>query len=187
MKKIAINSIVMLLPVFIILNLSGCSPEPVFTTIPNDTPPIVRASNQNYSEGDAVLFMQNAADSSLTSNTAEWAVSNQQSFIDSAFEKAQELQLNSENLQDILTKLILNVDQLDLDGKNIGDDGTGYTFKINSQSIQLPYVIEKAEYKGQEAWFIALNWAYPPSTIFHIATVVFEYGTDNVLFAISCH
>jgi hypothetical protein len=190
MKKTVINIIMLVLPLFILFSLTGCTPEPVFTTIPNDTPPIVRASNQNYSQGDAVLYMQNAADSSLSSNTSEWAVLNQQAFIDSAVEKAQELQLNSENLQDILTKLILNIDQLDFDGKNIGDDGTGYTFKIRLETVQLPYLVEKAEYKGQEAWFIALNWTSSDNldaVIFHIATVVFEYGTDNVLFAISCH
>ncbi|MDD4924670.1 MAG: hypothetical protein PHF74_07580 [Dehalococcoidales bacterium] len=171
---------------FTVPGISGCTPEPVFTTIPNDTPPIVCASNQNYSMEDMASFMYDAEDSSIWMNSVEWAFSNRQAFIDSAVAKAEELQLNNENLQDILTKLILNIEQLDFEGKNIGDDGMGYTFKIRSETVQLPYLVEKAEYKGKEAWFIALNWAYPPSTIFHIATVVFEYGTDNVLFAISC-
>ena len=133
--------------------------------------------------------MYDAEDSPIWMNTVEWAASNRQAFIDSAAAKAEELQLNSENLQDILTKLVLNIDQLDFTGKNVGEGGQLYPFKPGTGTVQLPYIIEKAEYKGQEAWLISLNWERSDSldsAIGHIAVVVFEYGTDNILFAMSC-
>jgi hypothetical protein len=150
------------------------------------TPPIVSVSNHNYSLGDAVGFMYDAGDSTIWMNSVEWAISNRQSFVDSAVSKAEELQLDSENLQDILTKLVFNIDQLDFTGKNVSEDGEGeIPFGLSSQTVHLPYWIEKAEYKGQEAWLISLNWEYSElldAAISHIAVVVFEYGTDNVLF-----
>mgnify|MGYP001130135744 CR=1 FL=1 len=162
----------------------------IITTIQNMSPPIVSISNHNYSLGDAVGFMYDAGDSTIWMNSVEWAASNRQAFIDSAVAKAEELQLNSENLQDILTKLVLNIDQLDFTDKNVSEDGEGvYPFRPSSQTIHLPYWIEKAEYKGQEAWIISLNWEDSDilnNLMSHIAVVVFEYGTDNVLFAMSC-
>jgi hypothetical protein len=162
----------------------------IITTTQDSPPPIVSISNHNYSMGDAAGFMYDAEDSSIWMNTVEWAISNRQAFIDSAVAKAEELQLNSENLQDLLTKLVLNIDQLDFTGKNVSEDGESeYPFRLSSQTIHLPYWIEKAEYKGKEAWLISLNWEKSEVTnaaIGHIAVVVFEYGTDNVLFAMSC-
>ena len=132
----------------------------IITTIQNMSPPIVSVSNHDYSMGDAVGFMYDTGDSTIWMNSVELgAISNRQSFIDSAVAKAEELQLNSENLQDILTKLVLNIDQLDFTGKNISEDGEGvYPFRLSSQTVHLPYWIEKAEYKGQEAWIVSLNW-----------------------------
>ncbi|MFA7103440.1 MAG: hypothetical protein WC142_09630 [Bacteroidales bacterium] len=164
--------------------------ETVSSIILDGTPPIVSVSNHNYSLGDVVGFMYDAGDSSIWTNAVEWAVSNRQAFIDSAVAKAEELQLNSENLQEMLTKLVFNIDQLDFTGKNISEDGESeYPFRLSSQTVHLPYWIEKAEYKGQEAWIISLNWEDSDilnNLMSHIAVVVFEYGTDNVLFAMSC-
>lgn len=60
-------------------------------------------------------------------------------------------------------------------------------FRISNKSAQLPCLIEKARYNDVDAWIMALNWEYVSrGTIFHIAVVVFKYGTHEVLFAASC-
>jgi hypothetical protein len=150
---------------------------------------MVCVSNNDYSWGDAVSFSRKAEEQELSYYSVSKAISNKQNFIDSATAKAGELGLDYENLEDILTKLLFDIGQLDLKDKNV-INGTTITFMLSSKTVQLPYLIEKADYQGQEAWIIALNWEMnhspPDSFIGHIATIVFEYGTDNVLFAASC-
>ncbi len=90
-------------------------------TINEEEPPIIRISDKNYSQGDAFRFMRIPEDSVISLNPVSWALSNRQVYIDAAVAKAAELDLDSENLQEILTKLVLNIDQLDFGGKNIGD------------------------------------------------------------------
>lgn len=154
------------------------------------TPPIVRISDKDYGK-DAGSFMRVAEGSVLSNQTLGWALSNQQVFVDSAVKKAEELNLDGGNLKEIITKLVLYVDQLDFKGKNVNESGVEWTFRISKQTIQLPYVIEKAKYQGKEAWLVALNWetnyeSHMTSAMSHIAGIVFEYGSETVLFAMSC-
>jgi len=155
------------------------------------SPPIVRISDNDYSRGNAPSIMQLASDSELSTQSVEWALSNQQVFVGAAVKQANELNLDSENLEEIMTKLVLYVDQLDFQGKNMDESGVACTFKINNKTVQLPYLIEKAKYQGKEAWLVVLNWEmnyddHKTIGMSHIALIVFEYGSDNVLFAMSC-
>ena len=61
--------------------------ETVSSIILGGTAPIVSISNHNYSMGDAAGFMYDAEDSTIWMNSVEWAISNRQSFIDSAVAK----------------------------------------------------------------------------------------------------
>jgi hypothetical protein len=154
-------------------------------------PPIVRVSNNNYSAKDVPSIMQLGSNDGVSRPPLEWTLSNQQSFIEAAVKQSNALNLDSENLRVIITKLETDVDQLDFQDKNMGSSGVAWTFMINNRTVQLPYLIEKAKYQGKDAWVVVLNWEmnYADDTIInlsHIAVVVFEYGSTNVLIAMSC-
>jgi hypothetical protein len=148
-------------------------------------PPIVRISDNNYAAKDMVSLQHLAEDSTLVGKY----VLGVQAYVDSAIDKADKLKLNDENLKDILTKLVMRIDQLDFEGKNAGENGVQWTFMLSKKTVQLPYLIESASYQGKKAWFVVLNWEMNTGNLTHgshVAIVAFEYGTDKVLFAMSC-
>ena len=60
---------------------------------------------------------------------------------------------------------------------------------LSKRTAQLPYLIESASYQGKKAWLVVLNWEINTGNLTHgshVAIVAFEYGTDKVLFAMSC-
>jgi hypothetical protein len=169
------------------------------TTVPSTTmgienpqdgvPPFVRVSDKNYTRWDMLDFMSLASGSKL-----QWSLANQPASVDSAVKKAAELKLNNGNLEDILNKLELHIEKLDFSGKNVDVSGNALvTFMISERTVQLPYLIEKAHYQGQEAWIMAINWEMKYAIqgdgtvgLGHIAVIVFQYGSNDVLFAMSC-
>ncbi len=164
------------------------------TVTKSDTPVTVCISDGNYLETEIIpVFHKIADNSSLANQMVDWSISSRQSFIDTAVKRAENLGLDSGNLHEILTKLMFHVDELNFTGRNVLTDNEGKTvevsFRISNATVQLPCLIEKAKYKGEDAWIIALNWENNgPSQgrLGHVATVVFKYGSDEVLFASSC-
>jgi len=150
---------------------------------PESVSPIVRLSGNNYSWENMVSLMHLATDNVYSQVTAE-------DVLNSAVKQAEDLNLNSGNLNDILTKLIFHIDRLDFAGKNVTGSGVQLRFMLSDKTAQLPYLIEKARYNGQEVWIVILNWEmnYDGTRIAgsHVAVVVFKYGSDDILFAMSC-
>jgi hypothetical protein len=108
-------------------------------------------------------------------------ISNRQIFIDTAVKEAEQLSLDERNIHDILTKLMFHIDELNFTDKNIITDKEGkkgeVSFRISNATIQLPILIEKAKYKGVDAWIIALNWENKESfqgRLNHVTAVVFK-------------
>ncbi len=157
----------------------------VIETPQGESPPVVRVSRNNYSTKDMVSVMGLAEESALIGQT----VSDPAAYLDSAIRKAGDLKLNEANLQLILDKLVWHVEQLDFEGKSKIGENTA-TFMLSTRTAQLPYLIEKAKYEGEDAWVVVLNWDLNPNGNVthgsHVALVAFKYGTDEVLFAMSC-
>ena len=169
------------------VTLVACAPDkPVVIETPlNAVPPIVRISDNNYAAKDMVSLQHLAEDSALVGKY----VPSVQAYLGSAINQADQLKLNGENLKDILTKLVMGIDQLDFEGKNVGENGVQWTFMLSNKTAQLPYLIESASYQGKKAWLVVLNWEMNTGNLTHgshIAVIAFEYGTDKVLFAMSC-
>jgi hypothetical protein len=174
------------------------SPTNTTTAISNttgsDAPVVVRVSDRNYLRTEIIPVFNNIAEnSSLVNQKDNLTIPTKQSFIETSVNRAEKLGLDEGNLRDILTKLVFHIDQLNFTGKNTFTDNEGkiteVSFRISNSTVQLPGLIEKAKYMGVDAWIIVLNWANqapPQSRLSHVATIVFKYGSDEVLFAESC-
>jgi hypothetical protein len=200
MKRNA-KAIYLIMLVFLALGLIACRSEtpgnelstptvpdkPVVIETPhNPDPPIVRISDNNYSSVNMGSLMGLAEDGALVGRS----IPDPGAYIDSAINQAEELKLDSGNLKEILNKLVLHIEHLDFSkGRDLGN-GWIATFMLSDKTAQLPYIIEKAKYQGQEAWLIVLNWEmnYEGKLTHgsHIAIVTFKYGTSTVLLAMSC-
>ena len=168
-------------------NTPGAASPEIYVSEPPPTGlPVVRFSGFNYSRGDVTTLSRQAEDSLTAKQTVAWAQEYSQTFIDRA--QADATGLDGANLRAILEKLLLHFDPDDFYGKN--ETGGGQiVFMLSTSTVQIPLLIEKAKFEGNDAWVMALNWEMsrnPDSHLGHIAAIAYRYGSTEVLFAMSC-
>jgi hypothetical protein len=193
------------LALILLVSSSGCANQQVTvmvttTVTPIATPVAIESgsssatfyfleSPQDYEKADVVQLSRQAENSNLSSQGVDWAQGNEQAFIDGALNQAVSANLDSTNLNAVLNSLMLNFNPASFEGKSEVAPGESILFRLSQKTIQLPYMIEKAKFEGQDAWVIVLNWEMgyaASSSLMHIAAVVYRYGTTEVLFAMSC-
>jgi hypothetical protein len=143
-----ILSSIISISVFIILVAPKSEPVEI-----DDSPPVVRISSNNYNEYTLnSTFWESPEWEELSNKTVLWALENLDTLIEKIIEKAEILQLNTIDLQIVLSMFHSNSSIIpELWKEFLRLD------KIEKEWILVPCLIEKALFNERHVWIIVLN------------------------------